>query len=157
MKISDTLLGLFFVVLSAIILIVSSEFPTLKNQSIGAGTFPSLIAIIMGASGVLLAISGLRSFNLQNAVTLAPWLKKKNVWYRVATVPVFVIAYILLSKPVGFPIVVPIILSVFLFITTSKPLRSVAIGCFASFAIWMLFAEVLRVPLPLGLLTEVIY
>lgn len=157
MKISDTLLGFVIVALSITILIIAAGFPTLNNQSVGAGTFPSIIAWVMLTGGLLLVLGDLRSFRWSEAVEIAPWLKTRGALWRVACVPGFTIAYILLSKPIGFPLVVPVLLTGFLTLTTGRPGRSLLVALGATAAIWFLFAQVLKVPLPLGLLTEVIY
>ncbi len=157
MKLSDTLLGLVFIALSITILIIASGFPTLNNQAIGAGTFPSIIAFIMLACGVILTLSGLRGFQFKSAIEVAPWLRSPAALARAACVPGFAIAYIFLSKPIGFPLVASVLLAAFLTLTTGRALFSIAIALLTTAAIWILFAQVLRVPLPLGLLTSVVY
>lgn len=157
MKISDTVLGLVIVALSITILVVASGFPSLNNQSVGAGTFPSIIAWVMLAAGLILALGDLKRFRWSGMVEIAPWLKTRGALLRVAAVPGFAIAYILLSKPIGFPLLVPVLLTGLLTLTTGRPVRAIPVALGATAAIWFLFAQVLRVPLPLGLLTEVIY
>ena len=65
-----------------------------------------------------------------------------------AAVPVFVIAYVTLSGPLGFPVVAPALLAGLVWLATRRALLSILTGLATSAAIWMLFAELLRVPLP---------
>ena len=58
---------------------------------------------------------------------------------------------------VGFPIVVPALLLLMLLNNGVRPVTAVLTAAGASLAIWLLFAKLLMVPLPLGILTEVIY
>jgi uncharacterized MnhB-related membrane protein len=84
-------------------------------------------------------------------------MKTRDGLVRMACVPVFMILYILLSKPVGFPIVVPVLLAAFLTITTRNWLKSVIIAAITTTLLWLFFVDFLMVSLPLGLLTKVIY
>jgi hypothetical protein len=74
-----------------------------------------------------------------------------------AAVVGFVLAYIFLSKPIGFPLLVPVLLTLLLLIMKVRPWVSVVVALVVTGALWLLFARVLMVPLPLGLLTEIVY
>jgi len=155
MKFNDAILGGVFVVVSLLILLEARTFPTLPDQPFGPGTFPTIIAILMLLGGGALILSGLRS--RAPVVALAGWIRTPGGARRMLAVPAFAIAYILLSKPIGFPIVVPVLLLLMLLNNGVRPLVSVLTAAGASLAIWLLFGRLLMVPLPLGILTEVIY
>ena len=76
---------------------------------------------------------------------------------RMAAIPAFVVAYILLAEPLGFPLVVPPLLGGLLVTLGTRPWAAAGIAIVATALFWLLFARVLLVPLPLGLLTDVIY
>ena len=130
MRMNDALIGGIFVLLSVIILFAVRGFPTLPDQPYGPGTFPTIIASVMMVGGLALIWSGVRSH--APLLVIADWMRGSATLHRMAWVPGFVVAYIYLSKPIGFPLLVPVLLGAFL-------------------------TYLLRVPLPLGLLTEVIY
>ncbi|WP_295807749.1 tripartite tricarboxylate transporter TctB family protein [uncultured Nitratireductor sp.] len=155
MRMNDAVTGGIFVLLSAIILFAVRGFPTLPDQPYGPGTFPAIIAAVMMVGGLGLIWSGIRSH--VPLVEVADWMRGPATLHRMVWVPGFVIAYIYLSKPVGFPLLVPVLLGAFLSVTTGRPARSALIALLGTAALWLLFAYTLRVPLPLGLLTEVIY
>lgn len=155
MKFNDAILGGVFVVVSLLILLEARTFPTLPDQPLGPGTFPTIIAGVMLLGGAALILSGLRS--RAPIVALAGWIRTPGGVRRMLAVPAFAVAYTLLAKPIGFPIVVPVLLLLMLLNNGVRPLASVLTAAGASLAIWLLFARFLMVPLPLGILTEVIY
>jgi putative tricarboxylic transport membrane protein len=60
MKIHDTLFGLFFLALGALVLFAVRGFPNIPGQPVGPALFPGLIAIGLCVTGILLVIKGLR-------------------------------------------------------------------------------------------------
>ncbi|MHA3979878.1 tripartite tricarboxylate transporter TctB family protein [Halovulum sp. GXIMD14794] len=155
MKFNDAILGGVFVIVSLLILLEARTFPTLPDQPLGPGTFPTIIAGVMLLGGAGLILSGLR--HRAPALAIADWMRTPGGLRRMLAVPLFVVAYILLSKPVGFPIVVPALLLLMLLNNGVRPVNALLTAAGASLAIWLLFAKLLMVPLPLGILTEVIY
>lgn len=155
MKFNDAILGAVFVAVAILIIVEARTFPTLPDQPFGPGTFPTIIAAVMLAAGAVLVLSGLRE--RAPAVRLADWIGTRGAARRMLAVPVFVIAYILLSGTVGFPLLVPVLLAALLMTMDVRPLTAVVVALLGTAAIWLLFARLLMVPLPLGLLTEVIY
>jgi putative tricarboxylic transport membrane protein len=156
MKLNDALLGAIFLALAAVVAWQAQSMPRLSGQPFGAGTFPTVIATMMAAGGLWLIAAGLRARGVP-AVAVAPWLRRPGALLRVAAVPGFVIVYALFSRQIGFPLLVPPLLAAFLWITTGRPLLSVVVAVVATAAIWLLFARLLMVPLPLGVLVRVIY
>jgi len=156
MKLNDAILGALFLVLAAAVAWQAQSMPRLTGQPFGAGTFPTVIAAMLAAGGLWLLGAGLRARGVP-AVAVAPWLRRPGALLRVAAVPGFVIVYALFSRQLGFPLLVPPLLAAFLWITTGRPLLSVVVAVLATAAIWVLFARLLMVPLPLGVLVRVLY
>lgn len=156
MKLNDAILGALFLALAAAVAWQAQSMPRLTGQPFGAGTFPTVIATMLAAGGLWLLAAGLRARGVP-AVAVAPWLRRPGALIRVAAVPGFVIVYALFSRQVGFPLLVPPLLAAFLWITTGRPLLSVVVAVLATAAIWLLFARLLMVPLPLGVLVRVLY
>jgi putative tricarboxylic transport membrane protein len=155
-KLNDAILGSVFLVVALLVFWQARGMPQLANQSFGAGTFPMIIAAMMGTGGLVLIVSGAKTWS-GGLVTLAPWLRSRDGLVRVLSVPVVVAIYALFSDFVGFALLVPPLLASQLWITTRRPLLSVLVALAATGVIWLVFARILLVPLPLGLLTEVIY
>lgn len=155
MKLNDTILGGVVFALAAIVFSTSLGFPNLPGQSYGPGTFPMIIATTMAAAGLWMMVMGVRS--RRPAIVVSDRYHRPGAWRRMAAIPSFVLLYILLSKPVGFPVLVPPLMAALLLVLGTRPIPAIAIALGATATFWMLFARVLLVPLPLGVLTEVIY
>jgi len=155
MKFNDAILGAAVLALALAVYLASRGFPTLPGQPYGPGTFPILIAATMAATGVSLVIAGLGART--PALVIADRFRNRRALWRMAAVPAFVVAYILLSKPVGFPLVVPPLLGALLIVLGTRPWVAIVIALGTTAAFWVVFARFLLVPLPLGLLTDVIY
>lgn len=156
MKFNDAVLGALFLALAAAVFWQAQGMPRLSGQPYGAGTFPTVIAAMMAVGGAWLVVTGLRLRGVP-AVTFAPWLRRRGALLRVASVPAFVAIYALFSRQIGFALLVPPLLTAFLWITTGRPLLSAVVAVLATAAIWLVFARLLMVPLPLGLLVRVLY
>lgn len=157
MKLNDALLGGFFLALALVIGGFAMTMPRMSGTAIGAGTFPMIVAVMMAAGGASLLISGLRTWHAVPVAGLPDWLSERPGQMRAAAAIVFVIVYALLAKSVGFPLLVPPLMIGLLWLTTRRPVVAVVLGLLISAGVWMLFASVLKVPLPLGLLERVIY
>jgi putative tricarboxylic transport membrane protein len=157
MKLNDALLGGFFFALALAIGASALTMPRMSGTAIGAGTFPLIVAVMMAAGGLSLLVSGLRRWGAGPVAALPDWLSERPGQTRAAAAIAFVIIYALLGKSLGFPLLVPPLMILLLWLTTRRPLAAVVLGLAISAAVWMLFASVLKVPLPLGLLERVIY
>jgi hypothetical protein len=155
MKLNDAIPGAIFVLIAMIVLFKAGSFPTLPGQPYGPGTFPGIIAAVMLLGGLTLIGSGVKSRT--PAIVLSDWIRTPGASGRMAAVVGFVLAYIFLSKPIGFPLLVPVLLTLLLLIMKVRPWVSVVVALVVTGALWLLFARVLMVPLPLGLLTEIVY
>ena len=155
MKLNDAILGGVFVLLAIAVLVESRTFPTLPSQPYGPGTFPTIIAVIMLIAGGGQIWAGKKSS--APLVVVQDWAKTDGAMGRMLAVPAFVITYILLSKTVGFPLLAPVLTAALLLMMKVRPVVALPIAVVATAGIWFLFAWLLLVPLPLGLLTEVIY
>ncbi|WP_424987082.1 tripartite tricarboxylate transporter TctB family protein [Microbulbifer sp. S227A] len=155
MKLNDAILGTVFVLIALLVLYQVRTFPTLPNQPYGPGTFPGIIAIVMLLGGGGLIVNGIMT--RAPVLVLAGWIRTPGAMGRMAAMIGFVLLYIFLSKPVGFPLLVPVLLTGLLCVMQVRVFHAVPIALLSTGAIWLLFAKALLVPLPLGLLTEVIY
>ena len=155
MRLNDAVIGIVLAALAAAVLVHASTFPTLPNQPYGPATFPTILAIALGACAVVLVVRGVR--DRAPIVSVAAWLAGPSALARFASVPAFVVLYILATPTLGFPIVAPVLLFAMTWLLDGRPVRALVVAAVASAAIWYAFAELLRVPLPLGVLRDVIY
>lgn len=157
MKLNDAILGAIFLALALWIGVSALGMPRMSGTAIGAGTFPLIVAAMMMVGGAALLVSGLRRSDSGPVAALAPWLDGKPSRIRAGAAIVFVVIYALLGGFIGYPLLVPVLMVALLWLTTRRPVVSVILGVLISGGVWLLFASVLKVPLPLGLMEHVIY
>lgn len=156
MRVNDLLLGVMMALLGAITIWASRDFPALPRQDYGAGTFPTLIGSLLIALGVFMALRGWH----QGGALLA-WrgeLSARRVMACVTAVIVAVAGYVLLTPVLGFPIVSLTLLTLMIgWLTAGRWVVAITVATAATALVWLTFAELLHVPLALGVLEKVIY
>lgn len=157
MKLNDAILGAFFLALALWVGGTALTMPRMSGTVIGAGTFPLIVAAVMAAGGAGLLLSGLRRLSGEPVAGLQPWLTGRAALMRSGSAILFVAIYALFGKSIGFPLLVPVMMVAMLWLTTGRPFMSLILGCAVSAAVWLLFARVLMVPLPTGILAPLFY
>lgn len=157
MRVSDFISGAFFLALAIFIFVYAQTLPPMPGQRYGAGAFPTLIAIGLGGFSLLLMIQGWRRRAGTRWIDLAPWARNGKTLGNFLLALALILVYVFLSERVGFiPLSIAILLV--LFWRQGISLRRgalVAIG--ATLAIQIAFSDLLRVPLPRGILTNVLW
>lgn len=170
MGFNDALIGLVLVIFAIAEIAYSTTFPSLHGQAYGPSLFPIIIGCGLMACGLILIVRGLQTHRHQSRLaqstqtdsdtpTDSPsWIKPgdwaHNPAYRInmLLVPVLLVAYILLSEPIGFIPLSVTMLTILLFRLGSSVLASIVIALVTTVILQLLFAKVLLVPLPSGLL-----
>ncbi|GAA5174381.1 tripartite tricarboxylate transporter TctB family protein [Modicisalibacter zincidurans] len=156
MRVNDLLLGVVMALLGAITIWASRDFPALPRQDYGAGTFPTLIGGLLIALGALLTLRGWR---LGGA--LLSWqgeLSARRVMTCIAVLIAAVAGYVLLTPVLGFPIMSLVMLTLMIgWLTAGRWLLAMFMAAVTTALVWLSFAELLHVPLALGVLEKVIY
>lgn len=136
-------------------------FPTLFGQSYGPDLFPRLIGFGLIASGLLLIFRGVRQKRRSGTNTgwYAPglWVTQSRLKLNVLLLLLALVGYILFSDWLGFIITSMIILSVLLYRLGSSILVSLLIATLTTAVLQLVFAKLLLVPLPAGLLQGLVY
>jgi putative tricarboxylic transport membrane protein len=150
---TDRIIGLGFVVLGVFILVLSLQLPqplAATRIAYGPGFFPSILGAVIACSGVVMLVfkpdAELDEDEVAEPVHLRQCL-------RPMLVVCAALAYILFSQQLGFLILAPLILTALLMMGRVSVRQSLLIGVTGSIAVYVLFAKLLLVPLPLGLLT----
>ena len=158
MKLNDMLSGAFFLALAAAIFVYAVGLPAMPGQRYGAGTFPVVIAAGLGGFSLLMMYQAWRrrgaGFRL---IEWAPWTRDRRTVSGFFLALALILVYVLLSERIGFiPLSVAILL--ILFWKQDVPWRrGVAVAVLATLAIQVAFSDLLRVPLPRGLLTDILW
>lgn len=156
MRINDLLLGLLLVLIGAITIWAAWDFPAMPRQRYGAGTFPTVIGGLLSILGALLAARGWRQHR-----PLLVWqgeIAMTRVALSLAAVAAAVAAYALLTPILGFPVVVPAMMTLLIgWLSRGRWVLAATVAVLATLLVWLAFAELLHVPLQMGLLERVVY
>ncbi|HWL80311.1 MAG TPA: tripartite tricarboxylate transporter TctB family protein [Roseomonas sp.] len=151
MRLNDSALGVLTIGLGGLLAAASLRLPGVPGQELGAGFFPALLGLAAMLTGVLLVLAGIRQSG-EPLLRLPDWVR--GGWAR-TNVLVLVLAIALFAafaERVGFiPFAIAIMLAVQLRMGIA-PLRAGLIAVLGTIGFHLLFNEVLRVPLPAGVL-----
>jgi len=169
---NDAIVGVVLVVFAIAEIAYSTTFPTLHGQAYGPSLFPILIGCCMIACGLVLIVRGLRmrrhqasllqsthpdaahTSNGHGWIQWGDWARNPSSRINMLLVPGLLIAYILLSEDIGFIPLSMLILTVLLYRLGSSLIASLLIAASTTIVLQLLFAKILLVPLPAGLLLQ---
>ena len=150
MKISDTVVGAGFVAAGALIFSGTLGYPTLEAGHPGPSLFPRLLAGLMVGFGGFLSLQGLRG---KDATDEVAWLQlhRNPSFINAMFVLAGVLAYILLAERVGFLIMGTLVIFVIMWRLQVSLVTAAVVALVFNNFVYLLFAKILRVPLPLGI------
>ena len=164
MRVNDAISGAVLVIFAAAEIAYTRTFPSLHGQSYGPDLFPALIGVALALCGMLLIFRGLLA-RRNPADPNGPTNGNGSKWVDVSNIAdsrharinalliiVFLFLYITLSDLIGF---IPISLCTIAFLLYrlgSSIIVACTIAIVATAVIQLLFAKILLVPLPAGLL-----
>lgn len=156
MRVTDALSGAVFLAIGLFIFHTASGFPNPGGMPYGASLLPQLLGaglMIGGALLVILDLLGRRASGTTAAlVTLDTELKSPRGLLPVAMVLALVLGQILLAKTFGYLAVSIVGLTLVFLSLRLSVLPAIGLSIAGSLLCWWLFAGLLRVPLPRGLL-----
>lgn len=139
----------------------TQTFPSLFGQRYGPALFPQLIGLGLIASGVVLVVRGVRQKRQAGAegrwLEMQSWAGNTSQKTNLLLVMLALLAYILLSDWLGFILLSMLILSVLLYRLGSSITVALVIASATTAALYLMFAKLLLVPLPAGLLQGLMY
>jgi putative tricarboxylic transport membrane protein len=156
-RFNDALSGGFSILLAAAIFFLTRDFRVMPGQNYGAAFFPRTIASAMALFGAFLLVRGLRARGTVPWVEVRDWLRSPRLVANFALVVAVLVFYILVSGRLGFLLTGFICLTVML-LWLRGPGRwpqAIAVSLTCVLAIQYLFGELLRVPLPWGVLQPI--
>lgn len=150
---TDRMIGLGFAALGLAILVLALQLPqplAATRIAYGPGFFPAILGSVIALAGCAMLFIKPDDAGDEDDAAEAIGLTQLT---RPAIVVVAALVYILFSQQVGFLVLAPIILTGLLLMGRVPLLQSLLIGVPGAIIIYALFAKLLLVPLPLGLLT----
>jgi putative tricarboxylic transport membrane protein len=151
MKISDTLVGAGFAGAGAVVLTSTLTYPPMEGGQPGPALFPRIIAVLLIGFGARLAWAGFRSRDRTEAVAWGR-LHRNPAFVNALFVIAAVAAYVVLADHLGFLLTAAGVMFVLIWRLAGRPVAAVAVAAAFTLAVHVLFAKLLRVPLPTGLL-----
>lgn len=154
MKVNDAISGVVLILLAGLVYYLTRDFPAMPGQPYGPALFPRLIAVLMALTGAVLVLAGARRRREAPAVVFGDWVRSPGHIANLFAVILAVIFYILASHRLGFLLTSFIILSALLLVLRGKRhiWSSTAISAVTTVVIQQFFGQLLRVPLPWGVL-----
>ncbi len=163
MRVNDAISGAVLVIFAAAEIAYTRTFPSLHGQSYGPDLFPSLIGIGLAICGVLLIIRGLLARRDTASANSMKWIDTSNIAdskhakTNALLIIVFLFLYIFFSDVIGFIPLSFCTIAFLLYRLGSSIVASVIIAVAATAVIQLLFAKILLVPLPAGLLQGLVW
>ena len=157
MRANDAIAGLVLIVLSLAMIALTLGFPDFPGQKYGPALFPRILGVGLIVCGVLLVRNGLAARHAGAAwVEVAPWVYEPWRLGSFLLVLAMLLLYIVASETIGFiPIALVFLGGLFLWLGV-RPVTAVVTALAATIAIHWFFGSMLRVPLPRGLLTNLL-
>ncbi len=157
MRANDTISGLVLIAVSAFMIYLTLDFPDFPGQKYGPALFPRILGAALILCGAILVFRGVSARRAGEAwIAFADWTR--DPW-RIASfvmLPLLVVVYILVSEPIGFiPVAFAMLLLMFVWFRT-RIIVAVPVAAIATWTMYWFFAVMMRVPLPRGLLTNVL-
>jgi putative tricarboxylic transport membrane protein len=152
MKINDAIFGAILLLLGVVLLVHVQSFPKIPGQQYGPAIFPGLTAAGLAICGAMLVVSGLRERATVPWFQFADWLRSTQHLVAFAAIVGGCVAYILWADDLGFLLLSPVVLFVWLIVLRVRPVAAVVTAVLVALAIWYAFYKLLRVPLPWGIL-----
>lgn len=150
MKVSDTGVGIGFAVAGAAVFAATLNYPRLEGGEPGPALFPRLLATLMVAFGGALACQGARSGDSGDRIAWAS-LHRTAGFVNALFVLAGVVAYIVVVDRLGFLITGAGLLFVLMWRLGVRRLTALAVALALNGFVYVVFARILKVPLPVGL------
>ena len=154
MKTADLIGGGSGIALGSYILYEGSKMPADLIMKIGPSFFPDVLAVGLIFFSLILIVYALlgRSKGESEAISL----KDKGIQRALVSL-VAIVAYAVLLNPLGYPIVTVLLVSgVMILLGKRGPIQIVCVSLATTFVVWLLFAKLLMLSMPMGILEDLI-
>ena len=151
MKISDTVVGAGFVAAGALIIVGTLNYPSLEGGHPGPSLFPRLLGGLMAIFGGLVSVKGARA---RDATEDVDWLRlhRNPSFINAMFVLAGVVGYILFVEKLGFLVAGALLLFGIMWRLKVPVVKALIVAVVFNSIVHFLFAKIMRVPLPMGIL-----
>ena len=155
MRFNDAVFGIILIVFALAEISYASSFPRLHGQDYGPNLFPTILGVGLIVCGIILITKGYAKRATEPMVAVGEWAQDRSNIINVIVLLGSIIFYVLASQWLGFILTSLIILITLLVRLGTSWLPSLIIAIATTFIIHTLFAKVLLVPLPWGILLPI--
>lgn len=155
MRFNDGVFGLILIAFAIAEISYSRTFPSLHGQDYGPDLFPIIIGAGLMLFGGILIARGWAQRATQPMVVVGDWAQDRGNVVNVIVLLGSIVFYIVFSTWLGFIPTALLIQSVLLVRLGSSLVLSITVAAISTMVIHTLFAKLLLVPLPWGLLLPV--
>ncbi|MDU9005179.1 tripartite tricarboxylate transporter TctB family protein [Sedimentitalea todarodis] len=155
MRFNNAIPGTLLILFALAEIAYAATFPRLHGQNYGPDLFPTLIGIGLIVCGTILIFQGIAQRATVPLIQIGDWAQDRDNVLNVVMVLGCIVFYILLSDSLGFIPSSLLILTILLIRFGSSWRTSLIVAIATTFIIHTVFAKVLLVPLPWGILLPV--
>jgi len=152
MRFNDAIIGIVLIVFALAEIAYTTTFPRLHGQDYGPDLFPALLGVGLIVCGVILIFKGYAKRTSEPLMVVGDWVENPRNISNVFLLLGSIVFYILASQWLGFILTALVILVTLLVRLGSSWRLSFIVAIATTFIIHTLFAKVLLVPLPWGIL-----
>jgi putative tricarboxylic transport membrane protein len=167
MKVSDRLTGLLLMILGSLTYWGGSKLPPVPGQQVGPDVFPMVIGAALVVCGLLIALGVGRTFEENEKIVVsddgavvdadAPKQSRVAIFFsggwKVLVPPLALFFYYFASEKLGFWLTATLMIFVLARSQGAKLKGSVLLALLAPVFVHLVFYKLLRVPLPVGILS----
>lgn len=145
MKLNDRILGILAIVGGVLIYLGTLDLREVPGQALGSAFFPQIVAGIFVMTGAALTATA----GPGPLLRLAPWMWGKGV-FSAAGVVAAVLFWLFAVNALGFLLTTWLMISALAMLLGGRILTAAAAAAVATVVFYLIFVELLRVPLPRG-------
>jgi len=157
MRTNEAITGAILIALALAMIAYTTTFASFPGQKYGPALFPRLLGLGIIVCGGLLVVRGLLAYRAGGShVELAAWSRDPRRVFSFLLVIGVILFYIFFSEPIGF---LPVAFGSMLVLFVWFQVRWVVAIPTAAASVWIVhwfFSSLMRVPLPRGLLTNIL-
>lgn len=156
MKVSDLVSGLLVAILGLAVIAIARGFPAPLQGGVGPSLFPTILGSILLACGLLIAGGALAGGHAFPLGYRPAWTRNPRAALAVASVPLAIVVFAAGMGTAGFLATMASVLFPLLVVFGIRWPTALATALITTVALHLLFSQVLRVPLPRGIIEELI-
>ena len=155
MRVNDAVIGALLLVLAVAVALHARTFPAIPGQEFGAAAFPIAIALALGLLALALIVQGARHW--RGAIVWSEWARSRHGPLNLALAVGGMLGYVLLAGSMGFLPVMAALLTILFLVLGTRWWLSLPVAALVTLLIHLVFVDLLKVPLPWGIVPPLVW